>query len=387
MQATPILDLIKDPPAPRVSKVGLLIGAAIGLGLVFMPDWLSDMLPGFNFLVWLPCFYIAICVHELAHLAAGIAVGMPPGGLVVGGFVLMKSGDHWTFRFDKRRLLGGGLAVPLPVKGKFDLAGFTWMVAAGPIASVLSVLVCWLAFVKYGSGDWEWIGSFFWASAVGLLSLIPMSSGMNKSDAARLWMLWTKPEQSRAWMATVAVQAENFAGIRPRDWDSGLVEQMLQAVPEGPEGISRHIMAYYLCLDEKRDEAACEHLEKALAASAKSGRAVRQLLFMEAAEVTALMRHDAPRAHTWLDRAQKLRKAESVACVKGSISICEGRFQDGLHEIAEARAFIVKRKLDSGTARFAKERLDDRERLCREALSAAASNLIISDRAIPSVSA
>ena len=387
MRATPILDLIKDPPAPGVSKVALLIGAAIGLGFVFLPDSLGEMLPGFNFLVWLPCFYIAICVHELAHLGAGLAVGMPPGGLVVGGFVMMKSGDHWTFRFDWRSLLGGGLAVPLPEKGKFNVAGFAWMVAAGPIASVLSVLACWLAFLKYGSGDWDWIGSFFWASAVGLLSVIPMSSGMNKSDASRLWMLWTKPDQSRAWMATVAVQAESAAGIRPREWDSALMEQMLQTVPDGAGGIFGHLMAYYRCLDEKNDEAACEYLESALAASAKSGRAVRQLLFFEAAEVTALIRHDGPRANTWLERAVKLRKAESVACVRGSISICEARFEDGLREIAEARAFIVKKKLDSGLARFAKERLDDRERRCRQALSAPAADLISSDRATPSVSA
>jgi hypothetical protein len=253
-------------------------------------------------------------------------------------------------------------------------------VAAGPIASVLSVLVCWLAFLKYGSGDWDWIGSSCWASAVGLLSLIPMSSGMNKSDAARLWMLWTKPGESRAWMATVAVQAESAAGVLPREWDSALMDQMLQAIPNGPEGIFRHIMAYYRRLDEKNDEAACGHLESALAASAKSGKAVRQLLFFEAAEVNALIRHDSPRAHTWLGRAVKLRKAESVACVKGSISMCEARFEDGLREIAEARAFIVKKKVDSGLARFAKERLDDRERLCRR-------ELISSGRATTSVSA
>ena len=376
MQATPILDLIQDPPAPRISRVGLLIGAAIGLGFVFLPDSLTGMMPGFNLLLWLPCLYIAICVHELAHLAAGIAAGMPPGGLVVGGFVMLKSGDHWTFRFDRRRLLGGGLAVPLPEKGKFNVAGFAWMVAAGPIASVLSVLVCWLAFLKYGSGDWDWIGSFFWASAVGLLSLIPMSSGMNKSDAARLWMLWTKPEQSRAWMAAVAVQAESTAGVRPRERDSALVEQMLQMPPDGAEGIFRHIMAYYRRLDEKNDQAACEHLESALAASAKSGKAVRQLLFLEAAEVNGLIRHNAAHARTWLERAVKLRKAESIACVKGSIAMCEARFEDGLREIAEARAFIVKKKLDSGLARFAKERLDDRERQCRDALSAPAAEFI-----------
>ncbi len=37
--------------------------------------------------------------------------------------------------------------------------------------------------------------------------------------------------------------------------------------------------------------------------------------------------------------------------------MCESRFEDAIRSIGMARAFLVKRKLDSGLARFAKERL------------------------------
>jgi len=57
-----------------------------------------------------------------------------------------------------------------------------------------------------------------------------------------------------------------------------------------------------------------------------------------------------------------------MACVDGSIAMCEGRFEDAIQDIAAARAFMAKRQADSGLARFAKERLNDRERRCREAL-------------------
>ena len=370
MSATPILDLRQDPPAPRSSKWTTLICLAVGGagGFAASGSW-----PGINVLLWIPCFYIAIAIHELGHLVAGKMVGMAPGGLVVGGYVLMKSGDHWTFRFDARRIFGGGLAIPQPAKGEFRVAPFAWMVAAGPIASIISTLICWIAFLKYGSGAWDWIGSFFWASAAGLTSLIPMSAGLNKSDAARLWMLLRRPDETRAWTAAVAIQAENSNGVLPRYWDSALVDQMLAAPQPGSGRIFPDLMAYYRRLDEGNEPAAREHLESALRESAKSGKAVRQLLFFEAAEVNALMAGNVANARTWLDRGLKLRKPESRTCVDGAIAMCEGRYDDALRDIAATRAFILKRKQGSGLARFALERLEDRDRRCEEARQANAA--------------
>ncbi len=368
MSATPILDLWQDPPAPRVNKwatlIGLTVGAAIGFALIS----LSDSLPGFNPLEWMLFFYVAIAIHELGHLVAGKMNGMAPGYLAVGGFVMTKSGDHWNYRFEPRLILGG-MAGLLPDKGDLRVEAFAWMVAGGPIASILFAIACWIAFVKFDSGT-DWLGSACWASLIGLLSLIPMSSGVHQSDAARLWMLFKRPAQARVWMTTGAVGTENVKGIRPREWDSAMVARMLADGPEGGAMIWPQLMAYYRRLDEGDEAAARVHLERALAASAKSGKAIRQLLYLEAAEVNALMSGNATKARTWRERALKLRKPESMACVDGSIAMCEGRYDDAIRDIAAARAFMVKRKVDSGLARFAHERLNDRQRRCEEALHA-----------------
>lgn len=373
MSATPILDLWKDPPAPRANKwttmIGLAVGALIGFALIEFGDYL----PGSNLLVWIPCFYIAIALHEVGHLAAGKMNGMAPGFLAVGGFIMTKSGDHWNFRFDRRQIFGG-MAGLLPEKGDVRVSAFAWMVAAGPIASVVLAIACWTAYAEFGSGTWDWIGSACWASTLGLLSLIPMSAGVHKSDAARFWMLIKQPAAARAWMAAGAVGAENARGVRPREWDSAMVEQMLAEVPDGSAKVVRELLAYYRLLDERNEPAAREHLENALAVSAKSGKAVRQALFMEAAEVNALMIGNATKARTWRERALKLRKPESMACVDGAIAMCEGRYDEAIRDIAAVRAFMVKRKLDSGLARFAHERLNDRERRCEEALHAVAAS-------------
>ena len=47
----------------------------------------------------------------------------------------------------------------------------------------------------------------------------------------------------------------------------------------------------------------------------------------------------------------------------------EGRYDAAIRNITAAREFLVKRKLDSGLARFNKERLDQRQQVCESALS------------------
>lgn len=368
MPATPILDLERDPPSPGRSEwwkwiFGLAVGAAIGIAAGE-----TDLgLPPINIVAWLPGLYIMIAIHELAHLAVGYLTGMPPGGIMVGGFVLMRSGDRWNFRFDRRRIFGGGMAVPLTARDDFRVGAFAWMVAAGPVASLITTVACWLAYQKYGSGTWDWIGSFFWASAIGLLSIIPMSAGLHKSDAARLWELWTKPERAKGWMALVAIQSESMRGVRPRDWDATLTAQMLAS-----PSVWAQLMGYYRHLDENDEDAALDCLEAALVASASSGKPVRQILYLEAAEVCALIRHNPTKARTWRERALKLRKPESVACTDGAIAMSEGRFEDALGDIARTREFAARRKLGSGNGlmRSAMDRLDARESVCREEIEA-----------------
>src|SRR5579883_1528865 len=124
---TPILTLAQEPPKPRTSwgqtLIGLLAGGFIGYAGG------HAVKGGVDILLWFPLFYLAIAVHELGHLAAAYCVGMKPGGLVIGGLMIFRSGPRWVFRFDIRRLLSGGLAKPLPEKGEFDRVRYAWMVA------------------------------------------------------------------------------------------------------------------------------------------------------------------------------------------------------------------------------------------------------------------
>jgi hypothetical protein len=235
--------------------------------------------------------------------------------------------------FDWTRVVTDGIALPVPPTREFRRTVFLWLIAGGPVVSVAVTLAWWLIFLEHGSGVRNWMGTFFWTSAVGLLSLIPMSSGLNKSDAARILMFLTKPDQARAWIAAVAVQAENLRGVRPREWSNQLVEEMMLAKTEK---VFPRLMAFFRELDLGNAPGALEHLEIALADSARVGKQVRHVLFLTAAEACAQLKWNADVARQWQQRALKLRKRGSAAPAAVAIAMCEDRFEDALREVSGA---------------------------------------------------
>ena len=367
MSATPILDLIETPPKPpQTKRLVLVIAGLVGVLLGMAPIMYPRYFAGFNGFLFLPALYVTVAVHEVGHLLAGRIVGMRPGAVVIGGISIFKSGQRWLIRFDYRRMFSGGLAKVLPEKGDFRPASFRWMVAGGPLASILFTAVCGLMELRYGPGLWGTTATLFW---MGLLTavgpLVPASRGLNKSDGARLWILARRPEQARAWMALYALQTEETNGVRPRDWDAELVAQMLLAEPSSGEYPYIQLLAFYRQMDQRKEQVALEHLEKALATSGNITKVFRQCIFLEAASSSALSRGNVSQARTWVERAGKVKEPVSTDNAEAVIAIREGRHEDAVRFLAAARARIERLKLDSGLARFAQEQLAEYAEICK----------------------
>ena len=372
VSTTPILDLQEAPPKPRAGWIPTLIGLAIGFGICFLPA-VTGMLrttfrwPAVNLLLVIPALYVAITAHELGHLAAGRLAGMDAGGISIGAFILVKSGKNWIFRFERKRWLGGFL-MPLTPPGDCRARQFAWFLAGGPLASFAFAALAWLLWARAGDGVWDWAGTLLWLSgSMALLTGVPYSSGLAKADCVRLWQFLRHPDAARRWMARVALQTEDVRGVRPRDWNAELFERALAGNTRGGEYVSGQVRAYYRSLDEGRDEAAVHHLENALRESAVSGKAVRHGLFLEAAWASAGIRQQAGQAREWRDRACKVQAPQSLHAVEAAIAMCEGRYEDAEREWQEARAYLERKRLDSGSCRFAKERWAGFEQECRAA--------------------
>jgi hypothetical protein len=243
------------------------------------------------------------------------------------------------------------------------------LVAGGPLASVALTVLFGLICAQYGSGAWNWIGCLFWTSLFSvIISGIPFSSGLNKSDGARLWQLIRHPEQAWSWMALLTLQTEDARGLRPRAWNKQLFEQILTIDPSANEYLHSQIIAYYHRLDEGLEAEALDHLEIVLARSAHVGKALRHGLFLEAASASANICKRAAQARSWRERACKLRKPESLDMVDAGIAMCEGRYEEAAQHWEAAKAHVVLRKLDSGIIRFAREKWAEYEGVCKTAL-------------------
>ncbi|MCU1274690.1 MAG: cytolysin immunity CylI protein [Bryobacterales bacterium] len=315
----------------------------------------------------IPALYVAIAFHEIGHFVAGKLVGLDAGGISVGAFVFTKSGKNWVFRFD-RRMCFGGFFKPLTGTVDFHPSRYVWLVAGGPFASIVLAGLCGSICVQYGSGAWDWIGCLFWTSLfIVIISGIPYSGGLNKSDGARLWQLIRYPERARSWIALLTLQTEEAKGLRPHEWNPQLFEQILTVDATANEYLYCQLMAFYRRLDEGREAGALEHLENALVRSAGVGKPLRHALFLEAASASANIRKQAAQARSWRERACKLRKPESLDVVDAGIAMCEGRYEEAVQHWEAARAHIVRRRLDSGLIRFAKEKWAEYEAACRTA--------------------
>ena len=369
---TPIIDLLQEPPAPESKRSRNIVAGFTGicLGILFISlGQQLPSLPGANPLLCLAFWYVAVALHELAHLVVGQVSGFRIHAFAVGGVAAARSGSRLIAQFDWRKMIGGYVKVS-PKAGVGCVSAYLRMIAAGPICSVLFAVVSATIWMRWGDGRFEWAGSMFWAaSALAALSLIPGSRGLNRTDVSRIRQLLREPDGARGFMGLVSVAAADSSGIRPRDWDCAAVCMMLTSHANSAEKGHRNLLAYYRLIDEGKTSEALDHLETALAHSAPLGLKLRTNVFLEAAYAAAAFKRDAKLSRAWLDRARKIWKTPEADAAEGALAVCEERFADGIHCFERAAALIEKRRLDSGLARFAKEKYAELQRMCREAMA------------------
>jgi Peptidase family M50 len=371
VSATPILDL--EQPLPQKRSKGwrpIYTGFVLGLLLVLIlilddENQLGDWhLPPFGGLWLIPALYVSIAIHELGHLIAGKLAGVKAGGVSLRAFVFSKYRRFWVFRLMPRNWTVG-FYEPLVETSGFNLSRFFWMVAAGPIASILLTVLCAVIWTRYGTDTTQWVGSLFWMGLFMVVSSVtPFSEGVKKSDATILWQLVRAPRQVAVWMAMISIQAADAKGVRPREWNLELFGELLSADVFVDEYPSFQLLAYYRRLDEGADALALEHLENALARCGRANNAMLQGLFLEAASASAFISNNPTQARRWHELASKLRKLKSPAdVVEAGIAMSEGRQADALRHWEAAKAHAPS--IDSGLARFARDKWLELETTCR----------------------
>ncbi len=169
--------------------------------------------------------YLALVLHEAGHALAGKWAGFRFAMLGVGPLCVARSGSTLAVRWLPPSYWGP-FGVSYPASVERWSARFGWYTAGGPLASLgLSVVSALCArYLPDPAGRWcEWLA--LTSAAVFVATAQPFATGFGvPSDGARLLGLVRNDAQARAAAALAALESLDAAGVRPRDWDPGLVD-------------------------------------------------------------------------------------------------------------------------------------------------------------------
>ncbi|MBC8163730.1 MAG: hypothetical protein H7Z42_21185 [Roseiflexaceae bacterium] len=349
--------------------IGALTGAVIGFAAVFTLIRLERSLgraifetnPLALLVILIGSWLLAILVHELGHLIAGMLGGMRPLLLVVGPLRVQREGDRLRVGFNRSLALAGGIAACAPPDDRNLRRRMAWMIAGGPVASLLLALAGAGLVALQNNSTLDAIGLVlaFMSGLICAVTLLPLRSGGFNSDGARLLMLARGGPTVDRYLANLALVASSLGGVRPRDWNPSLVEHA-QAVPDDTiDHRSAQLMAYSHTLDQGDIQQAGTLLDDILANLDDWPAPFRPSVLLEAAYYAARHRQQPLQARQQLDQATSgtLVAPSTRLSAEATVLLAEGRAAEAAAK-AEAGIRALNRAIDAGSALVERERLE-----------------------------
>jgi Peptidase family M50 len=264
-------------------------------------------------LIWeqlLAAFLINTLLHELGHASAAIALGMRLRAFIVGPIQFRLRQAKWKFKFVPSKIFGGGGAVAaVPTDPHQPIRSEILMIAAGPLASLLTGVVALTAALtaagQFYEPYWEFLGI---TGLLGVLSfiinLMPARPGALYTDGARIYQLLSGGRWAHLHRVETIVQATLVTPLRPRDYDMQAIERASREFTEGAPAVWLRLVAtsHYLDCGEmaRARDSACE-AESIFQALQPT---LHPVLYTSLTVNDALARRDAAAARRWADRIE-----------------------------------------------------------------------------------
>jgi len=203
----------------KESLIGSLLGACFTLAAYQFidQDTLSKIFASDNPLVILIsvvlAVFLAIAIHEFGHIFFGIIQGFKVELFVVGFFGIIRKDGKLKFFLNKDLQYFGGVAATSPTKKHKDIRkNFAWIVAGGPLFSLLLGLGLILTFTLQ---DNYLLNAFlvftgFISLALFLATTLPEKSGSFFTDRKRLQRLLDKGQDGKVELALLESINQNF---------------------------------------------------------------------------------------------------------------------------------------------------------------------------------
>jgi hypothetical protein len=344
--------------------LGGVIGAA-GLDLAMKIHFVNEAigtLRWWHLLLVVPVLLLVIFVHEAGHLLGGILKGMRFLLLVVGPFQWTRSQAGLSFAWNFNPATFGGLAAATPDRQRDLLPQLRWLVAGGPLTSLL------LGVVTLILAGWLPPHPGTILTMTGLLSLgiflvtaIPYRAGGLQSDGWQLIELLRGGEGVIERQLILGIMGASLAGQRPRDWDAETVGRLANLESHEPlRSIAARSQAFYHFWD-RREMAQVEplaawldsHLEQFPDGFRQAIHLDLALLAYEAGRLADLDRHAARTKGGVVDPSRRQLLAATLA-------LRDGRGEDCRQAIVAARR-LLPRGMDPGLNHMTSDQLDQLE--------------------------
>ncbi|MDE0101033.1 MAG: M50 family metallopeptidase [Bryobacterales bacterium] len=303
--------------------------------------------------------FLALVVHEVGHALGGNLRGMRLGMLIVGPIQIQREVDgHLSWRLNKILSLAGGVVSSFPESTEGLRRAMLSFAAGGPVTSIVVGLLVLAIYRLAGLGDSSvphgivhdalaegvfMLGVL--SVGLGLLTLLPVNQGVFVNDGKRILRLLRPSAAADAYAAVMGLGSYMIAGVRPRDWDPGLVERATSLADGSIEDLNGRYMAYDHSLDRGEVDVAGEHI-RYLASHAEDAHAsYRPVIHLAVAYFAAAYGDNAASARSRLARAGKsaLLALDPTARIRaeGAVLLAEGDANGAFEKFREAYSSLA----------------------------------------------
>jgi hypothetical protein len=197
-----------------------------------------------------------VLVHELGHALTGKALGMRLRGFIVGPFQWRVCDGRWRFQFRPADFLAmGGSTAVVPTDPLQSRRREAWMIAGGPLASLLGGLAALAALLeapRHAWGhEWQLLALFATFSLIAAVAnLVPFQTKKGHySDGAQIYQLLSGGPWGDYHHAMGIVGSSAVTHLRPRDFDIGAMERASAVITTGARAVHLKLLEFCHYLD------------------------------------------------------------------------------------------------------------------------------------------
>lgn len=240
-------------------------------------------------------FFLAVAIHEAAHVLVGVWVGFSFNSLRVGPLQFDRPFRISLYR--SRSTVAAGWATMFPVRTDALAWRTVGMISAGPAANLFSGLTVLL--LPFSMGRLS--SSFVIVSLLhGFLNLLPLQNAAELTDGMRILMLLRSRERGERLVAMVKLSNEIKDGVSPEDLSPNLIAKAIAIKDNSPDTVIANAFAYAAASSQRDDAKAADYLETSLKYSRYAPPHIQQALMSDAGVFQARKRKRFDLAEKWL---------------------------------------------------------------------------------------